>query len=188
MYHKLKRHIIKAHNDKPEVAAVIDAPDSKEANREFSKIRKEGTYMYNKEKCHDQQDIREQRVHCKICKGSYSRVYFYRHKRKCQDENQPSTLSTAISVSLLAEDPVFSEILQSFHADEAGNLCRQDATIKLIGKHIFAKDKTKVEKTQEVRKNVMACMRNLANLYRIHQAETGVLWDLHRWRCIYHIW
>ena len=44
-------------------------------------------------------------------------------------------------------------------------MCRNDPTIKKIGKMLWNKDRAKVDKTDEVRKTVMASMRNLAQLF-----------------------
>ena len=46
-----------------------------------------------------------------------------------------------------------------------GNICRKDFTIGKIGIMLGNKYKRKVDKTDEVRKTMMAAMRNLANLF-----------------------
>ena len=64
-----------------------------------------------------------------------------------------------------SEESSFTEILKSFHDDQVGKLCRTDTTIKLIGSKSWEKEKTKVDKFDEVRKSVMGDMRTIATLY-----------------------
>ena len=56
-------------------------------------------------------------------------------------------------------------ILTSFRNNDVGHICRTDPDIRLIGRKRWQKDRTKVDKTDEVRKSVMADMRNLASLF-----------------------
>ena len=55
--------------------------------------------------------------------------------------------------------------MEGFQQTTIGDVCRTDATICAIGRHLWLKVCTKVDKTYEVRKMVMADMSTLAALY-----------------------
>ena len=105
-------------------------------------------------------------VHCTVCNGCYSSKYFYRHKLICKPTNS-SEPAKPVLASLLntSESDDFTDLLNRFQANDIGNTCRTDQTIILIGRYLWQKDRTKVDKHDEVRKSVMSDMRNLAKLY-----------------------
>ena len=120
--------------------------------------------MQNKEQCAKKtEDFKFQRikksskgsgaVHCIVCKRSYTKEYFYRHKQKCSEAvNAKKTFPKPMPPTLLVadEEPDFVQLLSSFQNNEIGNLCRIDKFIRIVGKHSWQKDKTKVDKHDEV--------------------------------------
>ena len=107
-------------------------------------------------------------VHCRNGNGSYSKKYFYRHRRQCHPaEAAEADSQKAVHASLLNlnRHPQFIDILGDFQQTPIGNLCRQDVTLQAIGMHLWLKDKAKVDKRDEVRKSVMTAMRTLAGLF-----------------------
>ena len=105
-------------------------------------------------------------VHCRHCQGSYNRKYFHRHRRACHTEADSTSVKPIQGHLLNAQEkPAFLDLLEGFQQTTIGDLCRTDATIRAIGRHLWLKDCTKVDKTYEVRKSVMADMRTLAALY-----------------------
>lgn len=173
---KLTRHLQKVHKDSEQVAQILTLPRS-DQRKEFAKMRNEGIVEQNKEtatkgKEHKMERIKNstssETVHCAQCKGCYSKIYFYRHKKVCQG----STPILTQTLGIQNIDDEFRQILGSFQ-DKAGSIIRKDPTIQLIGKFLWQKEKTKVDKKDEVRKGVMQDMRNLATLYRYYQDETA---------------
>ena len=169
--------------------------------RAFAKLRNRGILQVNKERvANDDQHFERIKtgqtreiVHCNICQGSYSREFFYRHKQRChQDEDtMNNAMPRKLPVALLGvnEDPDFLNILSSFQDNAIGNTCQTDDTIRLIGRHLWQKARTKVDKHDEVRKSVMADMRNLAALFiefqkheeGRHSANAKVMFNRERW-------
>jgi len=104
-------------------------------------------------------------VLCSKCSGFYSRKMFHRHKVNCVGDS--SSLPSAVDVKLMSNtNSKFNvSILSRFQNDEAGLLCKTDATIRSIGERLFERTKRKVDKEMETRKSVMNDMRLLAKLY-----------------------
>ena len=84
-------------------------------------------------------------------------------------------------------DDSFNDILESFHPDDIGNMCRNDPTIKKIGKMLWNKDRAKVDKTDEVRKTVIGSMRNLFIEFKkqlecvVETTEASLMFDRMHW-------
>ena len=84
-------------------------------------------------------------------------------------------------------DDSFNDILESFHRDDIGNMCRNDPTIKKIGKMLWNKDRAKVDKTDEVRKTVIGSMRNLFIEFKkqlecvVETTEASLMFDRMHW-------
>jgi hypothetical protein len=167
-YEKLKRHIEKVHKDSEEV---------KQAEKEDYKLfRNKGMLEENKKQCASTNPVfQSQRVSsgdclfCIQCKGFYSKAFFYRHRAKCQEDQ--SDFPKPLTMSMLKYDPDigrcegFEAVLCGLQDDEVGKLCKSDPTIKLVGARLWEKDRTKPDKTMEVKKCVRASMRNLGRLY-----------------------
>ena len=169
----LTRHLRDQHKQKPEVSAILDGSVTKlQARRGFAKIKNLGILQRNKEMSTDSdkpvfETIKKgstalKVVHFTKCNGSYPQKYFGRHKIACKDTDEADPKSVHITLVEADESTDFLDILNRFHNNDVGNICRTDKTVKLIGRHLWQKDKTKVDKHDEVRKSVMA---NLANLY-----------------------
>lgn len=168
---KLSRHLKTVHRDSAEVQRILSLPKSHQ-RQQFALIRNRGIAERNREaaatkNCSSMEKIKKsakgsETVHCSKCHGSYSRAYFYRHRKTCKKLARP-ILSSVLPYEK-EESEGFLNILSSFQATEAGNLCRDDPTIRAVGKHLYLKDRSKVDKTDEVRKSVMGDMRNLAHL------------------------
>lgn len=138
-------------------------------------LLKDGIRQYNEDQCKKSTPIFQWKKQgkgdcrqCQKCGASYSKELFFRHKAKCQGDSlivpKPFDLSLA-KPSSADSAPAFLDLLSSLQNDDVGNICKQDSTIRLIGSRLFQKDRSKVDKTMEVRKSVRATMRSLAILY-----------------------
>jgi hypothetical protein len=58
----------------------------------------------------------------------------------------------------------FANLMAGFRDDAVGEICQTDATIILTGQRLWDKGKTKVDKKQEVKKNIRSQMRILGRL------------------------
>ena len=69
----------------------------------------------------------------------------------------------------------FSAILNSFNSveDPVGDICCEDATLIAIGRVLFDKEKSEVDKTDEVKKIVKNTMRTLWRLFLNFQESKG---------------
>ena len=174
------------HAGEPDVAKILSENMSSLCQRRaFAKLRNQGIVQVNKERFvkddHNFERIKKgqasETVHCTVCQGSYTKEYFYRHKKRCHkdEETTKSPMPRQIPVAILGvdEEADFVGILSSFQDNSIGNTCRSDETIRLIGKHLWRKDRTKVDKHDEVRKSVMADMRNLSALFLEFKKHEG---------------
>ena len=92
-------------------------------------------------------------VHCSACNRSYAKDVFYRHKKTCSKKEFLKHCTTSyISSTLLSENLLnhFHLVLNGFQQNEICILCRSDTTIKQISHLMWNKDKTKVDKSDEV--------------------------------------
>ena len=96
--------------------------------------------------------------------SSPAKKKFYLHAKKCPGARKIRKTSL---LPMLGNMDGFTDILDSFHEDDIGEICRTDDTIITVGRILFNKDKTKVDKTDEVRKCVMRDMRTLARLFHL---------------------
>ena len=134
--------------------------------RAFARLRNEGMMHYNRLQCNDDRpkmltikksDPKSVLVHCRHCQGSYNRKYFHRHRHACHAEADSTSVKPMQGHLLNAQEkPAFLDLLEGFQQTTIGDLCRTDATIRAIGRHLWLKDCTKVDKTYEVRKSVIA--------------------------------
>ena len=193
---KLNRHVTTDHMQKFEDVKNATGLGSKGA---FLKIRNMGILEHNKEEAREQRDefasIRRCNtdiVHCQRCDGSYARRYFHRHQAHCQNERESRPEPVAASRVHLHLDGGFNKIIESFYHDEIGEVCRTDATIQQVGKLLWNKEKAKVDKKDEVRKSVMAAMRNLSRTFvefrkllpTDRNVDASALFDRKNWACL----
>lgn len=130
-----------------------------------SNQKKEEAGAKNMEKIKGMDDL-TRIVHCSICAGSYTQRFFYRHKQTCHTE------AKAVKVLAIEEErSSFADLLSRFQNNEVGDLCRKDRSIRDFGRHLWFKDNSKVDKSDEVRKSVMSDMRNVAHLYLLFKIE-----------------
>ena len=117
--------------------------------RAFARLRNKGIIVQNSELClagkSDFSVIKKtakdtEVVHCRNYNGSYSKKYFYRHRRQCHP---------AASLLNVKKHPQLIDILGDFQQTPVGNICRQDITLHAIGMHLWLKDRAKVDKHDE---------------------------------------
>jgi len=131
----------------------------------FDKKRKDGIYDFNLNKISQGKTptMREDKLRvCQECKGYYGNKYFSKHK--CIVD-QPEPVKP-ILLGKETKDPDFEQILNRFRDGEIGDTCRSNKTIKMIGYRHFCLRRHETGKQDEVRKVVMAEMRELAKLYQ----------------------
>ena len=89
-------------------------------------------------------------------------------------------------------DGGFNDIVESFYHGEIGVVCRTDATFQQVGELLWNKEKAKVVKKDEVRKNVMAAMWNIAGMFEVfhkplpsdRNVDASALLDRKNWACL----
>ena len=147
----------------------------------FADLKRSGIYNYNinvLKKSEPQTNLLRERhqgqadlVLCRSCKGFFSKQFYKYHVRKCSQSASASATTKPVSVDNMcfkssnANEEFNTDVISKFRKDAVGELCRGDATIKLVGERLYAKLKKKPEKKMEVRKSVMSDMRRLGNLY-----------------------
>ncbi|XP_061182956.1 uncharacterized protein LOC133191225 [Saccostrea echinata] len=173
---KLKRHILRKHRTETEVQSIISKPQHIQ-NNFFDKKRREGIYEYNVQLIGDGFDAemrerkpvqQDQLRVCSDCKGFYSNKYFFKHKCSNND-SAPQALKPKLLAKTMDDkmdrDPGFVDILNRFRQGEIGDFCRTNKTIKLIGYKHFNLRRHEEGKQDEVRKIIMAEMRELSKLF-----------------------
>jgi len=95
---------------------------------------------------------------CQECKGYYGNKYFSKHK--CIVD-QPEPVKP-ILLGKETKDPDFEQVLNRFRDGEIGDTCRSNKTIKMIGYRHLCLRRHETGKQDEVRKVMMAEMRELA--------------------------
>jgi integrase len=174
---RLRRHLISKHREEPEVAAALQRPQN-EQQAAFDRIKKDGIFQENKAAM--KTDCPLKRDHqpapgsttktkmCGQCKGFFSESYMWRHKLVCARNSNLTAGDLPIptvSPSLLntnehgMEGTEFAkEVLPGLLYDEVGNICREDPTILVFGKHQWDKN------VKEDKKPVRNAMRQLGHL------------------------
>ncbi|XP_060582162.1 uncharacterized protein LOC132738621 isoform X2 [Ruditapes philippinarum] len=169
---KLKRHIERKH--KTDIGQILaNSPSVKKEY--FDQIRRDGIHEYNVKQMEKslEPSMRERipvkkdslRL-CEDCKGYYSNKYFFKHKCLAL---KPTPMKPSLMLSTndaeIKKDTEFQAILNRFHDDFVGNLCRTNDIIIMIGYRHFNLRRHENGKEDEVRKVVMSEMRSLARLY-----------------------
>ncbi|KAJ8027169.1 hypothetical protein HOLleu_32230 [Holothuria leucospilota] len=93
-----------------------------------------------------------------------------RHSNVCLGKSESSPAVVPVPMDLLSHDQDFNthfanDILCRFQKDAVGKLCINDSWLTKIGKRLWEKQRSKINKKTEVRKSVMTDMRRLAALY-----------------------
>ena len=178
---KLKPHILRKHWTEKE---VLDAKDNLDVLIE--KKRKGGMYMFNLqfmtkpilERDDELKLMRERKPKyedklklCTGCKTFLSHNSFYKHQRICKgslpEAMKPMFLA---SVNIHKGKDFVDRILSRFRAGEAGELCQTDSLSQQVGYRHFCLRRSETSKIDEIRKSVMAEMRELARLFLTFQS------------------
>ncbi|KAJ8018163.1 hypothetical protein HOLleu_43996 [Holothuria leucospilota] len=175
---KLSQHIATQHSDVDRVTKAMKLPKAQRV-KVFDSFRKEGILKINKQQakalkpsyhreraCENKGPL----VMCNICCGIYSKHYMKRHSNVCLGKSESSPAVVPVPMDLLSHDQDFNthfanDILCRFRKDAVGKLCINDSWLTKIGKRLWEKQRSKINKKTEVRKSVMTDMRRLAALY-----------------------
>lgn len=168
---KLKRHLLRKHKSEEEVKKLKRCSTT-EQQKLMTTIKKDGIYKYNKEALSEHKDLMRERKAkfldklrmCSLCTGFYSSRNFHRHRKECGAEAESVRLGEVIHKEYHHDKDFTGEILDKFHENDVGNLCRENDTIKRLGYRHFCVRKHDKEKKDEMRKSVMSEMRQLARL------------------------
>ena len=183
---KLTRHVQLVHKKVKEVSNAMNLPKN-ERDAAFDFLKKKGILEANQEQMRMSTPVyqRERKtsndsklVLCGLCNGFYSKMYFKKHKYRCQGDSNSTACS--IPLSLMTPNDDISEdfrrdILCKFRDTEVGDICRTDPVVLSIGKQLWRKGMNKKDKVTEVKKSVMSDMRRLASLYLVYKDQDAAL-------------
>ena len=190
MQSRLKRHIERNHKQVTEVKHALTLKGKTKENA-FEEFRKKGIFLFNKKQLKEtipayQQERKTSNLNkdllmCGLCRGFFSKTYFFRHKRDCQNRDE-STQSVGLPLSLIEADDKLAKISEDFKVSvlaalrdgEVKNLIVNDELLLIIGNRLYNKIKRRKGKEMEAIKVVRADLRRLGNLYRLflqHGAE-----------------
>lgn len=117
---------------------------------------------------------------CLGCEKVFSNRTFSKHVQKCKNPSRAAPvrpIDKHLSVNKIHKDQGFiDDIMSKFTENEAGNLCRTDKLIQQLGYKQYSKRRYESSKIDEVRKNVMCNMRELARIFIVFRdipAEEG---------------
>ena len=111
--------------------------------------------IFNEEQCKEAEPVFQRRKtgtgacqQCVKCGSAFTKALFYRHRSRCQgDALNFSVPSTLDKISTTKESPAFLDLMSSLQNDDIGKMCREDPTIRLVGRRLLTKDISKVDKT-----------------------------------------
>jgi hypothetical protein len=163
------------HSEEEEVQILIEG-SSCEKKEIAEKLRKKGILEANKSQLPEEnpkfiaeRSTSTSSVVCSLCSGFYSRLNFYKHKKKCQKRTDAAVCPTAVNPKLFDishGNDFLNQVVSHITQDETGCIASSDPTILLIGERLYQKTKRKVGKQMGTRKSVMNNMRLLARLYK----------------------
>lgn len=173
---KLKRHLLRKHKDEEQVKAALELPGP-EQKRAFDALKKEGIFHKNIQIQEGLGDLLRERnqgdkqvVMCSGCKGFFGVERICKHKKySCPHSSNPSADTIHFSKKKCKEvsENFQTNVLDKFRDDDAGNLCRTDKLILLLGETAWCKS---VKKERRV---VMGEMRLVVNLVLQMRAVPG---------------
>ncbi|XP_060554702.1 uncharacterized protein LOC132715677 isoform X3 [Ruditapes philippinarum] len=180
---KLTEHIKKKHKNEKDVQEAMSLP-TQERNEKFSLFKKAGIFrenikiMRNSDRTHSAKLIPERRhqqkqlVTCLSCKAFLSKEQFYKHKKLCNkfsctrpSPNCVNSYHLAKSGNNEIKNLYASEIIDRFHDDEVGKICKNNEEIGKYGFKKFISYGVNNAKKDEKRKSTMSTMRQIARLY-----------------------
>jgi len=171
---RLSRHMSTVHQTEPKVKKILCLPKTLR-RKQLALLRNQGLAKKNLEKeSPDLEPIKKtdaDKVTCQSCLGVYAKKKFYLHAKICPGAKK---IRTSL-LPMVGNFDGFTDILNSFHEDDIGEICRTDDIIITVGRILWNKDKTKVDKTDEVRKCVMRDMRTLARLFSLFKERCDEL-------------
>ena len=164
-------HQLASHKDEDEIIAIqlLSKADRIAA---FGKLRRQGIVQYNKTlvaKGVESHGLMSQRLSggpkaiCVNCSGVFKKEYLYRHKKRCKSNKELNGNANETVVS------AWDRVLKGMMKDPQYALITNDATILLIGKHVF--DVAKPSK-QTKAKIAQTAMRRLARLVQATEVVT----------------
>ena len=124
---RLSRHIATVHQVEPKVKKLLCLPKALR-RKQLALLRNEGLAKKNLGMNTDLEPIKKsdaEKVTCQSCLGVYSKKKFYLHAKSCPGAKK---IRTSL-VPMLGNLDGFTDILNSFHEDEIGEICRTDDTI-----------------------------------------------------------
>lgn len=183
MQSQLARHLKRKHADEDDVSKAITLP-LKEQNEVLARIRKSAILNVNTKRLRESKSEEkplliteryrgnEDVVMCGHCTGFYKKSILWKHTLKCQGGQSQRSVPVPTSALAISDEirkklgPDFTEnILNRFHEDDIGNLCKTDKLILLVGRNLHAKGKK--------RKITMTDMRRLGTLLHTIQKKQG---------------
>ncbi len=165
------------HKDK---VAEVSTKTEVEQKQFYDNEKRKGIYAYNMQFMSDPEMVKNEHLFmrerqpkhkdilklCTGCNKFLSARTFYKHRINCSGVIAMPVKPAYFNMNALHNDPQFSEhILSKFRNSDVGNLCRTNPMIKLIGYRRFCLRRAEENKFDEVRKCVMAEMRDLARLF-----------------------
>lgn len=162
-----------------EVKNAQDLPPKTGQKSVYNDLRHRGMYEYNLQfmkgqtlKTEDKAKFMRERQPkfldevrmCTGCNRFLSNRTYYKHA--CASPNAEAMAPFLMATKDVHDDKEFvDEILNCFRDNEAGNLCRKDKLIQQVGYRHFCLRRSESSMRDEVRRNVMSEMRELARLY-----------------------
>jgi hypothetical protein len=166
--------MLRKHKTEPEIRD-ISSRHVQEQNAFFDRKRREGIYEFNFVLMaeNEQPTMREKKVKskddklrvCSGCKSYLSSRYFFKHRCGSEKESALKPKLLQSSTTRMDRDEGFKDILNRFRDGVIGDICRTNSTIKMIGYRHYNLRRHEISKQNEVRKVVMAEMRELSKLY-----------------------
>ena len=101
---------------------------------------------------------------CSSCKRFVAGSNFWHHRQTCGASNSAFVRPCVMFLKLHDDEDFNRNILRRFRETEAGGICRTDPVIQQVGYRHYCLRRCHTSKMDEVRKNVMQEMRELARL------------------------
>ena len=174
--YQLKRHLLLKHNDKNEIQSILKM-GKREQYKAINALRKKGMFDANitalastcpqlhcEKRGKQERGINDLSV-CITCNTYVVKANFHRHKKICLHSKAARSTPVTLLAGEQAKDKLSAEVLHRFRQNNVGDLCRNDALIKLLGKQSYQKACSRGPKKTDGRKCTMRDMRTLAQLF-----------------------